>query len=51
MTSSTRDPNRVTANTGVPPEAPNATRSSDHDLADGPPATDEEVGVEATGEP
>jgi len=50
MTSSTRDPNRVPANTGVPPEAPNATHSNDHDLADGPPATAEEVEVEPTGE-
>jgi hypothetical protein len=38
------------AGTGVQPDAPNATHADDRDLAQGPPAVDEEVDVERTDE-
>jgi hypothetical protein len=41
-------PTHIPATTGVQPDAPNATHEKDPDLADGPPATDHEVGLEPT---
>jgi len=41
-------PKHIPATTGVQPEAPNATHRNDPDLADGPPATDDEVGLESS---
>jgi len=38
------------ASTGVQPDAPNATHADHHDLAAGPPATDDHVAVERTDE-
>jgi hypothetical protein len=38
----------VPASIGVPPDAPNATHADDADLADGPPATDEELDAHPT---
>ena len=42
-------PKHIAATTGVQPDTPNATHQNDSDLADGPPATDDEVGLECTG--
>jgi len=35
---------------GVQPDAPNAAHQNDPDLADGPPAIDEDVGLESADE-
>jgi len=48
MSTSKAVPKHVPATTGVQPDAPNATHQNDPDLADGPPATDDEVGLETT---
>lgn len=45
---STDDPDQVPASFGVPPDAPNATRRDDDGLAQGPPATDEEMPAHPT---
>jgi len=37
------DADQVPATFGVPPDAPNATHADDEGLAQGPPATDEEI--------
>ena len=46
MAAPASDRNSVPAVTGVQPDAPNATHAADHDLAEGPPATDDEATLE-----
>jgi hypothetical protein len=50
MARSPADPTRIPAVIGVQPGAPNARAADDHDLADGPPATDEEIEAGSSGE-
>jgi hypothetical protein len=41
-------PKHIPAMSWVQPDAPTATQHSDPDLADGPPSTDDEGGLETT---
>jgi hypothetical protein len=50
MTTPTPDPTRIPAVTGVQPDAPNAKDADAHDLAEGPPSTEDDVVVESTDE-